>query len=36
MKRLGIALLLALVALGGAGLAAADPDGTSIGSVQAP
>ena len=36
MKRFGIALLLALVAFGGVGVAWAGPDGTSIGSVQAP
>jgi hypothetical protein len=36
MKRWGIALLLALVALSGIGVAWADPDGTSIHSVQAP
>ncbi len=36
MKRLGIALFLALVALSSVGVAWADPDGTSIHSVQAP
>jgi len=36
MKRLGIALFLALVALSGVGVAWADPDGTSIHGVQAP
>ncbi len=35
MKRWGIALFLALVALSGIGVAWADPDGTSIHSVRA-
>jgi hypothetical protein len=36
MKRFGIALLLGLVALSSFGVAWADPDGTSIQSIQAP
>jgi hypothetical protein len=40
MKRFGIALLVALAAIGsiglGVGVASAEPDGTSIKSIQAP